>query len=48
MVYNVEKMLKDAGDKVAGSDKSDVETALEDAKKTLAGTPSASELNSAQ
>jgi molecular chaperone DnaK len=48
MVYNVEKMLKDAGDKVAGSDKSDVESALEDAKKTLAGTPSASELNSAR
>lgn len=48
MVYNVEKMLKDSGDKVAGSDKSDVESALEDAKKTLAGTPSASELNSAR
>jgi molecular chaperone DnaK len=48
MVYNVEKMLKDAGDKVAGSDKSDVESALEEAKKTLAGTPNASELNSAR
>ncbi|HMG02374.1 MAG TPA: molecular chaperone DnaK [Edaphobacter sp.] len=48
MVYNVEKMIKDAGDKVSGSDKSDVESALEDAKKTLAGTPSASELNSAR
>jgi len=48
MVYNVEKMLKDAGDKVSGSDKSDVETALEDAKKTLAGAPSSSELNSAR
>src|SRR5579871_2389129 len=48
LVYNVEKMLKDAGDKVAGSDKSEVETALEDAKKTLSGTPSASELNSAK
>ena len=48
MVYNVEKMLKDAGDKVTGSDKSDVESALEDAKKTLAGTPDASELNSAR
>ena len=44
----VEKMLKEAGDKVAGSDKSDVESALEDAKKTLAGTPNASELNSAR
>jgi molecular chaperone DnaK len=48
MVYNVEKMIKDAGDKVSGSDKSDVEAALEDAKKTLAGTPSASELNAAR
>jgi molecular chaperone DnaK len=48
MVYNVEKMIKDAGDKVSGSDKGDVESALEDAKKTLAGTPSASELNSAR
>ena len=48
LVYNVEKMLKDSGDKVAGSDKSDVESALEDAKKTLSGTPSVSELNSAK
>jgi molecular chaperone DnaK len=48
MVYNVEKMIKDGGDKVSGADKSDVEAALEDAKKTLAGTPSASELNSAR
>ncbi len=48
MVYNVEKMIKDAGDKVSGSDKGDVESALEDAKKTLAGTPSSSELNSAR
>src|ERR1700744_5595518 len=46
MVYNVEKMIKDAGDKVSGSDKGDVESALEDAKKTLAGTPSSSEVNS--
>ncbi|MGD0445406.1 MAG: molecular chaperone DnaK [Edaphobacter sp.] len=48
MVYNVEKMLKDAGDKVADSDKSEVETALAEAKTTLAGTPSASELNSSR
>ena len=41
-------MIKDAGDKVSGSDKSDVESALEDAKKTLAGTPNANELNSAR
>jgi len=48
MVYNVEKMLKESGDKIAAGDKGDVESALEDAKKTLSGTPSASELNSAR
>jgi molecular chaperone DnaK len=48
MVYNVEKMVKDAGDKVADSDKTEVETALAEAKTTLAGTPSASELNSSR
>ena len=48
MVYNVEKMLKESGDKVSGSDKSDVESALADAKSTLGGDPSAAELNSAR
>ncbi|HXE08607.1 MAG TPA: molecular chaperone DnaK [Acidobacteriaceae bacterium] len=48
MVYNVEKMLKDAGDKVTESDKKDVESAMEDARKTLAGDASAAELNSAR
>jgi len=48
MVYNVEKMLKDAGEKVAASDKTDVETALAEAKKTLEGDPSATELNSSK
>src|SRR3979490_3344684 len=48
LVYNVEKMLKDAGDKVAESDKTEVESALADAKSTLAGTPNASELNAAK
>jgi molecular chaperone DnaK len=48
LVYNIEKMLKDAGDKVADSDKTEVETALADAKTTLAGTPSAAELNAAK
>jgi molecular chaperone DnaK len=48
LVYNVEKMLKDAGDKVPQSDRADVENALADAKSTLAGTPGASELNSAK
>ncbi len=48
MVYNVEKMLKENGDKVSGSDKTDVETALTEAKSTLSGSPSASELNAAR
>src|ERR1700761_1764284 len=49
MVYNVEKMLKDGGDKVAAADKTDVETALADAKTTLSGgDPSTTELNAAR
>jgi molecular chaperone DnaK len=48
LVYNIEKMLKESGDKVSGSDKADVESALAEAKKTLEGTPSASELNAAR
>jgi molecular chaperone DnaK len=48
MVYNIEKMLKESGDKVSGSEKSDVESALADAKKTLEGSPSANELNAAR
>jgi len=48
LVYNIEKMLKENGDKVQASDKSDVESALADAKKTLEGSPSTSEMRSAQ
>ncbi len=48
LVYNIEKMLKESGDKVTGSDKTDVETALAEAKSTLAGSPSAAELNAAR
>jgi molecular chaperone DnaK len=48
MVYNVEKMLKESGDKIADDDKKDVETALADAKSTLAGDPSASDLNASR
>jgi molecular chaperone DnaK len=48
LVYNIEKMLKDSGDKVAANDKSEVESALADAKKTLEGTPSPAELNAAR
>ncbi len=48
LVYNIEKMLKESGDKVSASDKGDVESALADAKKTLEGTPTAAELNSSK
>ncbi|HEX4156807.1 MAG TPA: molecular chaperone DnaK [Acidobacteriaceae bacterium] len=48
MVYNVDKMLKDGGDKVDAADKSDVETALADAKTTLSGDPSKTELDAAR
>jgi molecular chaperone DnaK len=47
MVYNIEKMLKDSGDKVQASDKSDVEAALADAKKALADNAKASDLKAA-
>ena len=48
MVYNVEKMLKESGDKVAEGDKKDVETALADAKTALTGDAGASDLNAAK
>ena len=35
MVYSVEKMLKDQGDKISGSERGDVENAIADAKKAL-------------
>jgi molecular chaperone DnaK len=48
MVYNVEKMLKEGGEKVDASDKSEVETALADAKTTLTGDPGTTELDAAR
>ncbi|WP_263356422.1 molecular chaperone DnaK [Acidicapsa ligni] len=44
LVYNIDKMLKEAGDKVQGSERTEVESALSDARKLLEGTPSAAEL----
>src|SRR5947199_284764 len=35
MVYNIEKMLRDHGDKITGSERGEVENALADAKKAL-------------
>jgi molecular chaperone DnaK len=35
MVYNVEKMLRESGDKISGTERGDVENAVADAKKAL-------------
>ncbi len=48
LAYNIEKMLKDSGDKVPAGDKGEVESALAEAKKTLEGSPSPAELNAAR
>ncbi len=49
LVYNVEKMLKDGGEKVDAADKGEVESALAEAKSTLAGSdPSTSDLNACE
>jgi molecular chaperone DnaK len=48
LVYNIEKMLKDGGDKVDAGDKTEVEAALAEAKTVLTGTPTADELNAAK
>jgi molecular chaperone DnaK len=48
MVYNIDKMLKDSGDKMEGADaapvKAEVESVLAESKKLLEGTPSSKEL----
>jgi molecular chaperone DnaK len=48
LVYNIEKMLRENADKVAGTEKTEVETALADAKKVLESQPSPAELNEAR
>jgi len=35
MVYQIEKMLRESGDKISGSERGEVENALADAKKAL-------------
>jgi len=47
LVYNIEKMLKESGEKVQAADKSEVESALADAKKTLEAAPSSKDLRAA-
>jgi molecular chaperone DnaK len=48
LVYNIDKMLKDSGDKLGGADaapvKAEVESILAESKKLLEGTPASSEL----
>ena len=47
LVYNIEKMLKEAGDKIQGAEKSEVESVLAEAKTVLEGTPKSTELKAA-
>jgi len=47
LVYNIEKMLKDSGDKIQGPEKGEVESVLAESKKVLEGTPSSKELKDA-
>ncbi|MGD0294140.1 MAG: molecular chaperone DnaK [Terracidiphilus sp.] len=47
LVYNIEKMLKESGEKVQAADKTEVEAALAESKKTLEGSPSTRELKDA-
>jgi molecular chaperone DnaK len=47
LVYNIEKMLKESGDKIQGTEKADVESVLAEAKSLLEGTPTSNELKAA-
>jgi molecular chaperone DnaK len=47
MVYNIEKMLKDSGDKIQGAEKTEVEEVLAESKKVLEGSPSSADLKAA-
>jgi molecular chaperone DnaK len=47
LVYNIEKMLKESGEKVQAADKTEVEAALAESKKVLEGTPSSKDLKAA-
>jgi molecular chaperone DnaK len=44
LAYNIEKMLKESGDKIQGPEKAEVETVLAESKKVLEGTPTSQEL----
>jgi molecular chaperone DnaK len=44
LVYNIEKMLKENGEKIQGPEKAEVEQILAESKKVLEGTPTSTEL----
>ncbi len=48
LVYNIEKMLKESGEKVQAADKTEVEAALADAKKALEPGSAVSAMKTAQ
>src|ERR1700751_2694644 len=48
LVYNIEKMLKESGEKVQAADKTDVESLWAAAKKTFEGSPPVSDLKAPQ
>jgi molecular chaperone DnaK len=48
MVYSIEKMLREHGDKISQSERGDVEAALADAKKALEGGDKAAMSNARQ
>ncbi|HEV2325135.1 MAG TPA: molecular chaperone DnaK [Terracidiphilus sp.] len=47
LVYSIEKMLKENGDKIQGPEKAEVESALNEAKSTMGGTPTVGDLKAA-
>jgi len=47
LVYNIDKMLKESGEKVQAADKTEVEEVLAESKKVLEGTPTSAELKAA-
>src|SRR6185437_14568082 len=47
LVYSIEKMLRDSGDKIQGPERAEVEAALTEAKSTMGGTPTVGDLKAA-
>jgi molecular chaperone DnaK len=47
LIYSIEKMLKENGEKIQGPEKTEVEAALTEAKNAVGGTPTVSDLKAA-